>query len=83
MRLRGINDAGFSRIAEVIQDKLPGGLGDNAPRSDFDEDQLSKGIKVELEHTNDLLVAEEIAKDHLTENPRYYDDLADMEAGYK
>jgi hypothetical protein len=37
--------------------------------------QLSKGIKVEKEHTNDLALAREIALDHLAEFPDYYDRL--------
>ena len=76
---KGITDIGFKRIAQVVQDKLPGGLGDNALRSDFPEDQVAKGIKVELEHTNDLTLAEEITKDHLTEDRYYYDKLEKME----
>ena len=41
--------------------------------------QLDKGIKVELEHTNDKSVAREIALDHLAEDPKYYDKLASVE----
>jgi len=41
--------------------------------------QLSKGIKVELEHTDDVAVAREIALDHLNELPDYYDRLATAE----
>ncbi len=37
--------------------------------------QLDKGIKVELEHTNDKKVAKEIALDHLKEDPNYYTKL--------
>lgn len=37
--------------------------------------QLAKGIKVELEHTEDLALAREIALDHLNEFPDYYDRL--------
>lgn len=37
--------------------------------------QLKKGIKVEMEHTNHPTVAREIAMDHLNENPYYYDEL--------
>lgn len=43
------------------------------------EDQLKKGIKVELEHTNDRATAREIALDHLAEFPDYYDRLARAE----
>ena len=57
------------------KDKLPGGLGDKKTREDFDPEQIEKGIKVELEHTDDEDVALEIAIDHLTEDPKYYDKL--------
>lgn len=41
--------------------------------------QLSKGIKVELEHTSNKKVAREIALDHLAELPDYYDRLESAE----
>jgi hypothetical protein len=41
--------------------------------------QLAKGIKVEKEHTSDMLVAKEIALDHLNELPDYYDRLEQVE----
>lgn len=41
--------------------------------------QLIKGIKVELEHTSDKKVAKEIALDHLSELPDYYDRLSRAE----
>jgi hypothetical protein len=41
--------------------------------------QLSKGIKIELEHTGDVAVAREIALDHLNEFPDYYDRLENVE----
>lgn len=63
------------KIAEDIQ----GGLGDGVSDSSVDPVQLAKGIKVELEHTSDFLEAKEIAKDHLMEDPEYYDRLAEME----
>lgn len=37
------------------------------------------GIKVEMEHTNDRQIAEEIAKDHLMEEPNYYQKLSTIE----
>jgi hypothetical protein len=37
--------------------------------------QLSKGIKVEHEHTKNKLVAEKIALDHLNEDLKYYNKL--------
>lgn len=62
-----------------MEDKLPGGKGDNRPDSDFDAKWLAAGIKVESEHTEDPAVAKEIAKDHLTEDPLYYKKLRKIE----
>lgn len=58
--------------------ELDGGLGDFKTDNEFDEEQLVKGIKVELEHTNSPYIAKEIAKDHLVQDPRYYDHLEAM-----
>lgn len=41
--------------------------------------QLKLGIKVELEHTQDKVMAKEIALDHLAELPDYYTRLNKME----
>ena len=46
---------------------------------DFIKNQLSKGINIETEHTNDKSKATEIAMDHLTEFPDYYNRLEKME----
>ena len=59
--------------------KIPGGLADKMAPSDFDPVQLAKGIRVEMEHTNDSKIAREIAMDHLKEDPNYYDKLATIE----
>jgi len=61
-------------------DQIEGGLADDASVTEFDPDQIAKGIKVEMEHTDDPKMALEIAMDHLVEIPDYYDHLADMEA---
>ena len=37
--------------------------------------ELAMGIKVEMEHTDDIQVAKKIAMDHLAENPTYYSNL--------
>jgi hypothetical protein len=42
--------------------------------------QLKKGLEVEKEHTKDIEKAKEIAMDHLSENPNYYDKLKKIEA---
>ena len=46
----------------------------------YDPKELAMGIKVEMEHTSDPLVAERISKDHLAEVPDYYTRLKKMEA---
>jgi len=43
------------------------------------EEQLSMGIEVEKEHTDDVEVAGKIAVDHLQEDPEYYTKLKKME----
>jgi len=43
---------------------------------DVDPEELKKGIEVEKEHTDDPVKAEEIALDHLKEDPKYYTKLA-------
>jgi len=56
-------------------DIVPGGKADKKEDKDFDKKQLADGLKVELEHTNNIDLAKEIAKDHLTEDPDYYKKL--------
>lgn len=43
------------------------------------QQQINKGVKIEMEHTNDKEKATEITMDHLTEFPDYYDRLEKME----
>ena len=45
----------------------------------FDEDELKKGIEIEMEHTTNFKIAEKIAKDHLSEFSNYYTALEKME----
>lgn len=74
-------------------EKLKGGQSDNMSLNDMTtdsgeykitlqqlKDQLKKGIKVEMEHTNDPKIAKEIAMDHISEDPAYYDKLEKIEA---
>ena len=71
----------LSKIAEDIEweDQISGGLADKKTPKDFNPVELEKGVKVEMEHTNDPKLAKEIAMDHLTEDPDYYKKLAKME----
>jgi len=69
----------MATASKKYKDRLKGGLADKSKPSDFNRKQLSKGIKVELEHTNDKKIAREIAMDHLKEDSKYYTKLAKME----
>lgn len=60
---------------QVNEERVVGGLADYMSDEEFDQEQLRLGIKVEYEHTNDYEVAKEIAKDHLKEDPKYYQHL--------
>ena len=44
-------------------------------RSDFNPKSLAKGRRIEMEHTRSRRLAEQIAMDHLAEDPRYYEKL--------
>jgi len=60
-------------------------------KGEYDQKELEMGIKVEMEHTSDPMLAERISKDHLVEipgtgnNDGYYSRLKKMEieAGIK
>lgn len=58
------------------KERLPGGLapGGRCPKNVISS-ELERGIEVELEHTNDRMIAREIACDHLTEDRLYYSKL--------
>jgi len=60
-------------------DFIEGGLADDADIAKYDPKQISMGIEVEMEHTDDPKVALEIAMDHLEEIPDYYTHLDKME----
>ena len=70
---------GFTKRAKEL---IVGGKADGKPSSDFPADQIAKGKKVEREHTNNPAMAEEVAKDHLTEDKKYYTHLKEMEDKY-
>jgi len=70
-------------------ESIMGGLADHITVEDLAQmhkvslsqilSQLNKGVKVEMEHTNNPDVAHEIALDHIYEDPQYYDKLATIE----
>jgi predicted DNA-binding protein YlxM (UPF0122 family) len=47
------------------------------------KDQIKKGKKIESEHTNDKEKQTEIAEDHISEFPDYYDRIDKMEKAAK
>lgn len=64
-----------------VHEFLLGGRADGKPDRAFDPLWLKKGEQHELEHTTDRKIAREIAKDHLAEDPKYYQKLDKMESG--
>ena len=60
---------------KASRDMLPGGKGDNTTDAAFDPKEVQMGRQVEQEHTQNPNVAGEIARDHLTEDKKYYSKL--------
>jgi len=52
---------------------------DSADYIAFLEKQLHKGVKIEKEHTSNIKIAKQIAKNHLLEDPKYYIKLTKIE----
>jgi hypothetical protein len=67
------------RAFKKIKDMIGGGLADKKKPKNFDQKQLDAGKKVEAEHTSNPKIAQEIAMDHLTEDPNYYIKLKQIE----
>ena len=57
------------------ENKLKGGKGDKLDADHVNYHEFTKGWKHELEHTDDIDKAKEIALDHLAEDPNYYTRL--------
>lgn len=79
---------------DTKDDQIPGGKADDEDPDKYDQDQLEKGTEVEMEHTDDPELAEEITTDHLEESEdfkdsdkpedkKYYNELTDMEEDMK
>ncbi len=71
------------KIAKEWRDKIPGGNANGDTPADYEKSQVEKGKKVELEHSKDPDIAEEIAIDHLEEHDDYYIGLEHMEETLK
>lgn len=76
-------DAASSRgeLKAAAADALPGGEGDQKPDNEFPSEALAEGKTHEREHTDDPQIAKEIAKDHLSEDPAYYEKVKAIEKG--
>lgn len=76
---------------KIKEEKVEGGLADGMSLEDMAKhhdtdietviEELQKGVNVEMEHTSEMVVAFEIAMDHIYEDLEYYDKLAKMEGG--
>lgn len=55
------------------------GKHNELPDSEFDPEELKRGIEVEMEHTDNPFISKNITKDHLTECEDYYTRLDEME----
>ena len=60
---------------DPMEESLQEGKGKDLHPNQIHPQELRMGIKVELEHTDDLDKAKKIALDHLAENPFYYTAL--------
>lgn len=75
-----INKAADDKLSRSGQkDLLPGGEADNVPDREFPPAALAEGTKHEHEHTSNDQAAKEIAKDHLSEDPHYYEKVKEIE----
>jgi len=64
-------------VDEFLEEYMVG-VADNID-VDIDKSELKRGLEVEMEHTKNEKIAEDIALDHLTEIPNYYSLLDNME----
>lgn len=82
LTVKELSDMSDEELAVAIRDI---GEHDFVPDSEFDPEELRKGIEVEKEHTRSILLAKLIAKDHLSEPgaEKYYTNLEKMEKRMK
>jgi hypothetical protein len=72
---RGIDPSEVEdEVYQIVIDLLHGQFLKNwdVPDSEFDPEQLKKGIAIEMEHTDNPAWAKAIAKTHLKERKDYY-----------
>ncbi len=59
-----------------LNDLINAEVGEYSVSDKIDPTELAIGVQTEMEHTNDLKIAKEIALDHLAHHPKYYSKLA-------
>ena len=67
------------KIYAILSSFFNAGRHKESPSESIDDEELKKGIKVEMEHTTSPEIARRISLDHLAELPDYYTRLAKME----
>lgn len=86
--MEALNSVIKSLPEEKDEDQISGGEADDYEPKDFDQKTLEQGKEVEMEHTDDPELAEEIAMDHMVETTKnegtpiesdYYKELAKLE----
>lgn len=72
-----------SQVYSILSDIFTAGMYNEKLKADpklkIDPKELAMGIKVEMEHTTNPMIAERIAKDHIVEISDYYTRLKKME----
>lgn len=68
-------DKAESMAYNILSGFLSGGKSEGK-EFDYDKNEMAMGMKVELEHSKEPLLAHKIALDHLKEDPKYYSKLA-------
>lgn len=83
--IRFLKESANKSLNEGMVQKLKGGKGDKLTPDDVNYYEFQKGWRHELEHTNDIDKAKEIALDHLAEDPIYYTrlDIVEFQAKKK
>jgi len=86
---RYVDTGRITKSRRIREDQVKGGLADDYSDEDLAKKhgvsveeiraQIAKGEKVEKEHTDDEVLAKEIARDHVYEDPKYYDKLTKIE----
>jgi hypothetical protein len=71
------------KMADARPPGLEAGRAAGHDEDEFDADQILKGIEIEHEHTDKDSIAKAISMDHLTEDPKYYTHLKEMEEKYQ